>query len=184
MFIAKSQPPSSSRSVAHHCPWADISAWLPGRVWLQSSRSSCIRTCCGTPAGSSSPTTATTLAPSSLSRPPIDHVHGPLHGLDAEPFQELLEGLNFPSVSYQTTRRPLCQLRGIHRRAVGRLGLQWSDFGRAAPQRSHFLLAAGSIPASAFAVIEVGLQRPRVMPFVCQSVAAGVSKHVRVRLEP
>jgi hypothetical protein len=38
----------------------------------------------------------------SLSRPPIDHVHGSLHGLDAEPVQKLLEGLNFPSVSYQT----------------------------------------------------------------------------------
>jgi hypothetical protein len=31
----------------------------------------------------------------SLSRPPIDHVHGPLHGLDAEPLQKLLEGLAF-----------------------------------------------------------------------------------------
>jgi hypothetical protein len=31
----------------------------------------------------------------SLSRPPIDHFHGPLHGLDAEPIQELLEGLTF-----------------------------------------------------------------------------------------
>ena len=30
-----------------------------------------------------------------------DHVHGPLHGLDAEPLQTLLEGLNFPSVSYR-----------------------------------------------------------------------------------
>jgi hypothetical protein len=32
---------------------------------------------------------------SSLSRPPIDHVYGALHGLDAEPVQELLEGLTF-----------------------------------------------------------------------------------------
>jgi integrase len=39
----------------------------------------------------------------SLSRPPIDHVHSPLHGLDAEPVQKLLEGLTFPGVSYQTT---------------------------------------------------------------------------------
>ena len=31
----------------------------------------------------------------SLSRPPIDHVHGPLHGLDTEPVQKLLEGLAF-----------------------------------------------------------------------------------------
>jgi integrase len=31
----------------------------------------------------------------SLSRPPIDHVHGPLHCLDAEPVQKLLEGLTF-----------------------------------------------------------------------------------------
>jgi hypothetical protein len=32
---------------------------------------------------------------SSLSRPPIDHVHGSLHGHDAEPVQKLLEGLTF-----------------------------------------------------------------------------------------
>jgi integrase len=31
----------------------------------------------------------------SLSRAPIDHVHGALHGLDAEPVQKLLEGLTF-----------------------------------------------------------------------------------------
>ena len=30
-----------------------------------------------------------------LSRPPLDHVHGPLHGFDAEPIQKLLEGLIF-----------------------------------------------------------------------------------------
>src|SRR5262249_51392176 len=35
----------------------------------------------------------------SLSRPPIDHVHGPLHGLDAEPVQNLLEGLTFQASS-------------------------------------------------------------------------------------
>jgi integrase len=29
-----------------------------------------------------------------LSRPPIDHVHGSLHGLDAEPVQKLLSGRN------------------------------------------------------------------------------------------
>src|SRR6516225_2019962 len=55
---------SSSRSIARRCPQPDISAWLPGRAWLRNSRSSCIPTCCGMPAGSSSPTTATTLAPS------------------------------------------------------------------------------------------------------------------------
>ena len=61
---AASPHTSSSRSVARRCPQPDISAWLPGRAWLRNSRSSCIPTCCGTPAGSSSPTTATTLAPS------------------------------------------------------------------------------------------------------------------------
>ena len=55
---------SSSRSIARRCPQPDISAWLPGRAWLRNSRSSCIPTCCGMPAGSSSPTTATTRAPS------------------------------------------------------------------------------------------------------------------------
>jgi type 1 fimbriae regulatory protein FimB/type 1 fimbriae regulatory protein FimE len=35
----------------------------------------------------------------SLSRPPIDYVHGPLHGLDAEPIQKLLEGLTFQASS-------------------------------------------------------------------------------------
>ena len=33
------------------------------------------------------------------------------------------------------------------------------------------------------AMSEVGLQRPRVVPLVCQRVAAGVPEHVRVRLE-
>ena len=61
---AASPHTSSSRSVARRCPQLDISAWLPGRAWLRNSRSSCIPTCCGMPAGSSSPTTATTLAPS------------------------------------------------------------------------------------------------------------------------
>ena len=63
---AKLQRPhtSSSPSVARRCPQPDISAWLPGRAWLRNSPSSCIPTCCGMPAGSSSPTTATTLAPS------------------------------------------------------------------------------------------------------------------------
>ena len=63
---AASPHTSSSRSVARRCPQLDISAWLPGRAWLRNSRSSCIPTCCGMPAGSSSPTTATTLA---LSKP-------------------------------------------------------------------------------------------------------------------
>jgi integrase len=35
----------------------------------------------------------------SLSRPPIDHVHGPLHGLDSEPIQKLLERLTFQASS-------------------------------------------------------------------------------------
>jgi hypothetical protein len=30
-----------------------------------------------------------------FTRGPIDHVHGPVHGLDAEPVQKLLEGLTF-----------------------------------------------------------------------------------------
>ena len=57
-------PTSSSRNVAHRFPQPDISAWWPGRAWLRNSPFSLIPTCCGTPAGSSSPTTATTLAPS------------------------------------------------------------------------------------------------------------------------
>jgi integrase len=43
---------------------AGYHAWWQGRVWLRNSPFSFIPTCCGTPAGSSSPTTATTLAPS------------------------------------------------------------------------------------------------------------------------
>jgi hypothetical protein len=63
---AKRQHPhtSSCRNDAHLCPQPDISAWWPGRAWLRNSPFSFILTCCGTPAGSSSPTTATTLAPS------------------------------------------------------------------------------------------------------------------------
>lgn len=34
------------------------------------------------------------------------------------------------------------------------------------------------------AVLKVGLQGARVVPLVGQGVAAGVSQHVRVRLEP
>jgi hypothetical protein len=60
---------------------------------------------------------------SKITRPPIDHVHGPLHGLDVEPVQKLLEGLTKPLGS-NDGGRPLC-FRAIHRRAVGRLGLQW-----------------------------------------------------------
>jgi hypothetical protein len=57
-------PTSSSRNVAHRFPQPDISAWWPGRASPRNSPFSFIPTCCGTPAGSSSPTTATTLAPS------------------------------------------------------------------------------------------------------------------------
>jgi hypothetical protein len=57
-------PTSSSRNVAHRFPQPDISAWWPGRAWLGNSPFLFIPTCCGTPAGSSSPTTATTRAPS------------------------------------------------------------------------------------------------------------------------
>jgi hypothetical protein len=65
-YCAKHQhrPTSSSRNVAHLFPQPDISAWWPGRAWLRSSPFPFIPTCCGTHAGSSSPTTATILAPS------------------------------------------------------------------------------------------------------------------------
>jgi hypothetical protein len=58
------RPMSSSRNVVHLFPQPDISAWWPGRAWLRNSAFLSTPTCCGTPAGSSSPTTATTLAPS------------------------------------------------------------------------------------------------------------------------
>ena len=63
---AKHQHPhtSSSRNVALLFPQPDISAWWPGPAWRQNSPFPFIPTCCGTPAGSSSPTTATTRAPS------------------------------------------------------------------------------------------------------------------------
>jgi hypothetical protein len=65
-----------------------------------------IPTCCGTPAGSSSPTTAMTHARhSGLSRPPIDHVHGPLYGFDAQSVQELLEGLTSSLHSSRSVRQ-------------------------------------------------------------------------------
>jgi hypothetical protein len=62
---AKHQHPltSSSRNVAHLFPQPDISAWWPGRAWPRNSPFSLIPTCCGTPAGSNSPTTAMTLPP-------------------------------------------------------------------------------------------------------------------------
>ena len=90
---APTSPTSSSRNVAHLFPQPDISAWWPGRACPRNSPFSFIPTCCGTPAGSSSPTTGTTLVPQSLSRPPLDHVHGPLYGFDAQSVQEFLEGL-------------------------------------------------------------------------------------------
>src|SRR5215831_10294707 len=42
----------------------------------------------------------------SARRPPVDHVHGALHGLDAEPVQKLLEGLTF-QVSNDGSVRPV-----------------------------------------------------------------------------
>jgi Phage integrase family len=58
---APTSPTSSSRNVAHLFPQPDISAWWPGRAWPRNSPFLFTPTCCGTPAGSSSPTTATTL---------------------------------------------------------------------------------------------------------------------------
>jgi hypothetical protein len=58
------RPTSSCRNVAHLFPQPDISAWWPGRAWPRNSPFPFIPTCCGTHAGSSSPTTATTLAAS------------------------------------------------------------------------------------------------------------------------
>jgi hypothetical protein len=49
-------PTSSSRNVAHRFLQPGISAWWPGRGSLRNSPFSFIPTCCGTPAGSSSPT--------------------------------------------------------------------------------------------------------------------------------
>jgi hypothetical protein len=43
----------------------------------------------------------------SLFRPPIDHVHGPLHGHDAEPVQKLLEGLTFQASRIKDSVRPV-----------------------------------------------------------------------------
>ena len=92
---AASPHTSSSRSVARRCPQPDISAWLPGRAWLRNSRSSCIPTCCGMPAASSSPTTATTRAPSKPISATDRSCPRSATGLDAEPVQKLLEGLTF-----------------------------------------------------------------------------------------
>jgi Phage integrase family len=49
---------------------------------------------------------------SSLSRPPIDHVDGPLHGLDAEPLQKLLEGLTSQA---SRIKRRLSGVSGVKR---------------------------------------------------------------------
>jgi hypothetical protein len=57
-------PTSSCRNVAHLFPQPDISAWWPGRAWPRNSHFPFTPTCCGTHAGSSSPTTAMILAPS------------------------------------------------------------------------------------------------------------------------
>ena len=47
----------------------------------------------------------------SLSRPPINHVHGPLHGLDAESVQKLLEGLTFQASRIKRRLRPTSDCR-------------------------------------------------------------------------
>ena len=75
---------SSSRNVAHRFLQPGISAWWPGRAWLRNSPFSFIPTCCGTPAGSSSPTTARHARHPGLSRPPLDHVHRPVHRFDGK----------------------------------------------------------------------------------------------------
>jgi integrase len=49
----------------------------------------------------------------SLSRPPIDHVHGPLHGLDAEPIQKLLEGLTFQASHIKRRLSPTSECRCV-----------------------------------------------------------------------
>ena len=47
----------------------------------------------------------------SLSRPPINHVHGPLHGLDAKSVQKLLEGLTFQASRIKRRLRPTSDCR-------------------------------------------------------------------------
>src|SRR5262249_55156641 len=49
----------------------------------------------------------------SLSRPPIDHVHGPLHCLDAEPLQKLLEGLAFQASRIERQLSPTSECRCV-----------------------------------------------------------------------
>ena len=89
------RPTSSSRNVAHLFPQPDISAWWPGRAWLRNSRFSFIPTCCGTHAGSSSPTTATILAPSKPISGTAQSCPQFAIGFDAQSVQELLERLTF-----------------------------------------------------------------------------------------
>ena len=49
----------------------------------------------------------------SLSRPPIDHVHSPLHGLDAEPVQKLLEGLTFQASRIKRRQTAAMPITGL-----------------------------------------------------------------------
>ena len=49
----------------------------------------------------------------SLFGPPIDHVHGPLHGLDAEPVQKLLEGLAFQASRIERQLSPTSECRCV-----------------------------------------------------------------------
>jgi len=49
----------------------------------------------------------------SLSRPQIDHVHGPLHGLDPEPVQKLLEGLTFQASRIERQLSPTSECRCV-----------------------------------------------------------------------
>jgi integrase len=71
-------PTSSSRNVARLFPQPDISAWWPGRAWPRNSPFSFIPTCCGTPAGQARQRRPRHSRHPSLSRAPLDHVHGPL----------------------------------------------------------------------------------------------------------
>jgi len=63
----------------------------------------------------------------SLSRPPVDHVHGSLHGLDAEPLQKLLGGLTAESGHSGT--RSATKSRSVSLPAVSAATLKWAGTG-------------------------------------------------------